>query len=83
MVADDCDVPIYWAMPEQQPRVTLLMLPALDIQARLYRQLASALPEQGCANAIMEQRGHGLSKLRPGYGVSFGFGEFLYQDILA
>ncbi|KAA1193312.1 alpha/beta fold hydrolase [Pseudohalioglobus sediminis] len=81
--ADDCDVPIYWTMPEQQPRVTLLLLPALGIQARLYRQLASALAAQGCATAIMEQRGHGLSKVKPGYGVRFGFDEFLYLDIPA
>ncbi len=81
--ADGCDVPIYWAMPTQQPRVTLLLLPALGIQARLYRQLASALTAQGCATAIMEQRGHGLSKLKPGYGVRFGVDAFLHQDIPA
>lgn len=80
--ADGTKVPVYWS-PASHPRATLLLLPALGIQAKLYCRLAQGLAARGCATAIMEQRGHGLSTLKPGYGSHYGFDQSLQQDIPA
>ncbi|PLW68772.1 alpha/beta fold hydrolase [Pseudohalioglobus lutimaris] len=79
---DGTSIPIYWS-PAQTPRATLLLQPALGIQAKLYRPLAAGLSTRGCSTAIMEQRGHGLSKLQPGYNSHYSFTETLEQDIPA
>lgn len=65
------------------PRATLLMLPALGIQARLYRRLGSLLAESGIGMTALEQRGHGRSNLRPSRRCNFGFREWLTADIPA
>jgi predicted alpha/beta hydrolase len=80
--ADKVSVPIYWFCA-QNPRATLLLQPALGIQAKLYCKLAEGLAEQGCATAILEQRGHGLSSFRPGYKNNYSFNETLDCDIPA
>ncbi|MEP5569679.1 MAG: alpha/beta fold hydrolase [Halioglobus sp.] len=80
--ADNVSVPIYWFCAEK-PRATLLLQPALGIQAKLYCKLAEGLAEHGCATAIMEQRGHGLSSFTPGYKCSYSFNETLDCDIPA
>lgn len=79
---DGTAVPVYWS-PASEPRATLLLQPALGIQAKLYRSLATGLSAQGCSTAVMEQRGHGVSQLRPGYGSAYSFRETLEQDIPA
>lgn len=66
-----------------EPRARLLMLPALGIQARLYRKLGSVLAEQGISVLALEQRGHGRSALRPSRSCDFGFREWLQADIPA
>lgn len=65
------------------PRAMLLVLPALGIQARLYRRLGALLAEAGIGVAALEQRGHGRSSLRPSRRCDFGFREWLTADIPA
>ena len=66
-----------------EPRAQLLMLPALGIQARLYRRLGALLAGSGIGMAALEQRGHGRSSLRPSRRCDFGFREWLAADIPA
>ncbi len=80
--ADGSEVPLYW-YPASQPRYAALLLPALGIQAKLYRTLASELASQGCSVALLEQRGHGLSKVRAGYRQRYSMVDTLEQDIPA
>ena len=65
------------------PRAAVLMLPALGIQARLYRRLGALLAESGIGMAALEQRGHGRSSLRPSRRCDYGFREWLTADIPA
>jgi predicted alpha/beta hydrolase len=65
------------------PRARLLVLPALGIQARLYRRLGAQLADCGISTVALEQRGHGRSALRPSRGCDFGFREWLRADIPA
>ncbi|WP_162846013.1 alpha/beta fold hydrolase [Seongchinamella sediminis] len=80
--ADGAAVPLYW-LHQAPARATLLLQPALGIQARLYHRLAQGLAERGIATALVEQRGHGLSSLRPGYRSNYSFRETLDCDIPA
>ena len=80
--ADRASIPLYWFCAEQT-RATLLLQPALGIQARLYLQLAQGLAERGYATAVLEQRGHGLSSFSPGYSCNFSFRETLDYDLPA
>ena len=79
---DGTEVPLYW-YPAAVPRRALLLLPALGIQARLYRELASGLADGGCSVALMEQRGHGMSPVRPGYRQRYSLIDSLDQDMPA
>lgn len=65
------------------PRARVLMLPALGIQARLYRKLGASLAGSGVGMTSLEQRGHGRSALRPSRRCDFGFREWLLDDIPA
>ena len=80
--ADGASIPLYW-FEEQHVRASLLLLPALGIQARLYRKLAKGLAQRGIATAVLEQRGHGMSSFRPGYRSQYSFRESLDYDIPA
>ena len=66
-----------------EARAHLLFLPALGVQAKLYRQLAASLAGQGISTLLMEQRGHGRSKLRASRQQDWGFREWLVDDIPA
>ena len=79
---DGTVIPLTWFAADQQ-RIALLLLPALGIQARLYNKLAEGLSELGCSVCLIEQRGHGRSALRPGYGVNYSLDEILDQDLPA
>ena len=79
---DGTVIPLTWFTADQ-PRVALLLLPALGIQARLYSKLAEGLSALGCSVCLMEQRGHGRSALRPGYGVTYCLDDILDQDMPA
>ena len=77
---DGTDIPVYWH-PADTPRCVLLLLPALGIQARLYQALAQGLAQRGCATALLEQRGHGLSPLRASHRQQFTLDDTLEKDI--
>jgi len=80
--SDGYEVPLEFFGAER-PEAKLLILPALGIQARLYRKLGAALAESGISTAAMEQRGHGRSSLRPSRSCDYGFREWLEVDIPA
>ena len=80
--SDGYDVPLE-VFEAPAPRARVLMLPALGIQARLYRRLGASLASSGVSMASLEQRGHGRSALRPSRRCDFGFREWLQDDIPA
>ena len=80
--SDGYEVPLEFFSAEQ-PGAKLLILPALGVQARLYRRLGAVLAESGISTVAMEQRGHGRSSLRPSRSCDYGFREWLEVDIPA
>lgn len=80
--SDGSQVPLYWH-PAARPRCVVLLLPALGIQAKLYRTLAGELADQGCSVALLEQRGHGLSNVRASYSQRYSLIDTLEQDMPA
>ena len=62
----------------QQPRASLLWLPALGVAARHYLPFADALSQRGVAVFLHEMRGNGSSSLRASREIDWG-----YRDILA
>jgi predicted alpha/beta hydrolase len=79
---DDYQLPLE-VFSAQQPRAHILMLPALGIQAKLYRKLGEQLAAAGYTAVLMEQRGHGRSALRPSRHCDYGFKAWLQSDIPA
>lgn len=69
-------------LPEQ-PKASLLWLPALGIAARHYLPFADALAERGVAVFLHEWRGHGSSNLRAGRRCDWGYRELLLEDLPA
>jgi predicted alpha/beta hydrolase len=67
----------------QQPRATLLWVPALGISARHYLAFAEALVGHGIAVGLHEWRGHGSSTLRAGPACNWGYAELLTLDLPA
>ena len=55
-----------------EPSARLLLLPALGIQARLYRRLGAQLAASGISMTALEQRGHGRSAPRPSRNCDYG-----------
>jgi len=80
--SDGYDVPLD-IFEARDPVARLLVLPALGVRARLYRDLGALLAEAGIDTAVMEQRGHGRSALRPSRQCDYGFREWLQADIPA
>jgi predicted alpha/beta hydrolase len=80
--SDGYEVPLE-VFESPTPKARLLLLPALGIQARLYRKLGALLADSGISVVALEQRGHGRSALRPARGCDFGFREWLQADIPA
>jgi len=72
---DGYDVPLE-IFEVAAPRARVLMLPALGIQARLYRRLGASLAGSGVSMTSLEQRGHGRSALRPSKRCDCGFREW-------
>jgi predicted alpha/beta hydrolase len=79
---DGVSLPLSW-FPAKQSRWTLLFLPALGIQSRMYNVMAKSLSEAGCSVCLMEQRGHGRSPLRASRSVNWGYDHYLQYDIPA
>ncbi|MCO4745218.1 MAG: alpha/beta fold hydrolase [Proteobacteria bacterium] len=82
--SDDYDVPLsYFEASTQPARAHVLLLPALGIEARFYQRLAEALSARGVDVAVVEQRGHGRSAIRPSRSVDFGWREMIFVDASA
>lgn len=79
---DGISLPLSW-FPAQQSRWSLLFLPALGIQCRMYDAMAKALAAAGCSVLLMEQRGHGRSSLRASRKIRWGLDHYLQYDIPA
>ena len=79
---DGIALPLSW-FPAERSQWTLLFLPALGIQCRMYNAMAEALAAAGCSVLLMEQRGHGRSPLRASRSVNWGYDHYLEYDIPA
>ncbi len=79
---DGVTLPLSW-FPAEPSRWSLLFLPALGIQCRMYDPMARALSAAGCSVLLMEQRGHGRSTLRASRKVNWGYDHYLKYDIPA
>lgn len=77
---DGVVLPLSW-FPAEKSRWSLLFLPALGIQYRMYDQMATALAAAGCSVLLMEQRGHGRSPLRASRSVNWGYDDYLQYDL--
>ena len=75
-------VPVSW-YPASHSDATVVLMAALGVGATFYQLLAVALQQAGINVALVEQRGHGASALRPSRNTDFGFREALQQDIPA
>jgi len=79
---DGVSLPLSW-FPAGQSHWSLLFLPALGIQCRMYEAMAAALAAAGCSVCLMEQRGHGRSTLRASRSVNWGIDHYLQFDLPA
>jgi len=80
--SDQYQVPVSW-YPAENANANIVVMAALGVGARFYQPLAVALQQAGINVALVEQRGHGDSALRPSRKVDFGFREALQHDIPA
>ncbi len=65
----------------QQPKASLLWLPALGVAARHYLPFAKALAAYDVAVFLHEWRGHGSSNLRASSKQDWGYRELLQHDL--
>ncbi|MBL4837854.1 MAG: alpha/beta fold hydrolase [Kordiimonadaceae bacterium] len=79
--ADGTIVPIAPYKAADTTKAVFMMMPALGVQARLYKGMAERLASQGITTILFEQRGHGESPYRPGKGYQAGFRDYLETDI--
>ena len=79
---DGTVIPLTW-FDAKHPRCSLVFLPALGIQSKLYSRLGAALAERDVSVCLVEQRGHGASPVPVGRGTRFGIAELVEQDIPA
>ncbi len=75
-------VPVNW-FTASEPVGNIILLPALGVAAWFYAMFAEALTSLQMNVALVEQRGHGESALRPSRKVDFGLREGLEEDIPA
>lgn len=75
--------PLLLAAPLAPPVARLLWLPALGVPARKYERFAGQLAERGFVVGIHEWRGTGECRLRPRFGVDWGYREWLMEDVPA
>lgn len=80
---DGTEVPLKHFPAKGVDAPVFLMLPALGVEARFYRRLAEGIAATGVTTVLMEQRGHGKSRVRAKRGDSFGYRDFLENDIPA
>jgi predicted alpha/beta hydrolase len=65
-------VEIAWHAPEN-PRATVLVLPALGVPSTYYGTFVSALSQRQYAVAAVDHRGNGTSSVKVRRGVDFGY----------
>lgn len=70
---DGADVVVSWFRPSGPPHGTIVVLPALGVQAGYYEPLAVAFTAVGFGVATADLRGLGESSVRPRRGVDFGY----------
>lgn len=63
------------------PGQVVLCVPAMGVRARSYVRVAQALAEAGFEAVTADLRGHGLSPVRPGRSVDFGYHEMIAVDL--
>lgn len=77
-------VPVGWyAAAGDSARANIVLMAALGVAAGFYRKFAADLAGRGFNVALMEQRGHGDSTLRPSRRRNWGFAEVLNEDLPA
>jgi predicted alpha/beta hydrolase len=79
---NDYRVPVRW-LPAASACDNIVLMAALGVAARFYLPLAMALRDAGFNVALVEQRGHGDSSLRPSRDTDYGFRDALVDDIPA
>lgn len=83
VVSDDGHVWTLLARIPEQPRASLLWLPALGVAAKHYLPFAEALAARGIAVFVHEWRGNGSSNLRADREHDWGYRELLLHDLPA
>ncbi|HJR72083.1 MAG TPA: alpha/beta fold hydrolase [Luteimonas sp.] len=83
VVADDGHRWNLIARIPEQPRASLLWLPALGVAAKHYAPFAEALAARGIAVFLHEWRGNGSSSLRADREDDWGYRELLLHDLPA
>jgi predicted alpha/beta hydrolase len=71
---------IAYAPPDPTGRGPLVIMPAMGVAARFYRDLAQGFAAGGRPVVIGELRGHGDSGVTAGRGVDFGYREMIEED---
>lgn len=69
-------VSLLWFEAPEATR-SMLILPALGLQARWYEKLAEGMVEHQCSVCVMEYRGHGISPVRAGRDNNWGMADLL------
>ncbi len=70
---DGVEVRARLTMPEESPRGSILVLPAMGVTAGYYQEFAEALADDGWGVACLDLRGTGDSDVRIRRGVDFGY----------
>ncbi len=73
---DDYKVPTRWFSSEKAV-ANILFLPALGTKARYYSGFGKSLAGSGFNVAVMEQRGHGESAVRPSRKLDYGYKTYI------
>lgn len=76
-------VPVTWYPASGEARASLILMAALGVPAGFYDKFAAALAERDLNVALMEQRGHGDSELRPSRRCDWGFADIIDEDLPA
>ncbi|WND02211.1 alpha/beta fold hydrolase [Temperatibacter marinus] len=60
----------------------ILILPAMGVRASFYKALSNSFKEHQIANYILEQRGQGRSIEKPSRHSSFGYKDYILNDLM-
>jgi predicted alpha/beta hydrolase len=65
----------------EAPRCAVVFTPALGVPAHYYSPLVQAFAQQGISTLVNELRGNGISTVKPGRNIDFGYGELINEDL--